>query len=217
MVYVGLTQDVIDDLKVTHGKIYAAELGDQEVVFRPLTVGEFDSLITNFEGSADREDNILRAAVVYPEVDIDSFAPGEVSSLAQRVLDISGLSSPAEAAAILESARERKANTVATSLKAFIMSALPIETEEDLDNLTFVEICEKAVLAERVYELQGEMMQGAIPTLDLIDSRQGQGTIAGAPPEHEAEPSRPLTDEEKHEEMARRLKQKMAEEFGSEY
>ena len=165
----------IDALKKEHGSIYAASVSGYDVIFRRLLLEEFQYLLDTDSSPMDQEDYLIAQGVVWPaEFDADDLTPGEATMLSQRIVDVSGLSSIAEASETLTELREKRSNSVATMLKAFIIAAMPTYRPEELDRLTFPELCELLVLSENVIRLQQDVAMGGEATLSIMDHSEAE-------------------------------------------
>lgn len=173
-----MNPDSLHSIKNKYGSVFQTSIRKQEVVFRELTFAEYDKIAEyqkSFDhSSADVEELIIKFAVVYPEnLDLDSYPPGIVSSLAEEILEESGFSSAKRAKAILEKMR-RQAAEVRNLMKAFVLATMPKYSPEDLDNMTFSKLAENVALAEKIIEIQ-QGINGIAPTdlsLQLIDPEE---------------------------------------------
>jgi hypothetical protein len=149
--------NLIFSFKEKYGNVYSAEIKGIEVVFRELTFYEYKKILYLKDlydySSADIEDYILQYSVVYPEdFDINKIPPGNVSALAEKVLDISGITSVKLAKRILEEKRI-EANEVKNLMKAFVLATISSYNPEDLEAMTFSELAEKVALSEKIIEI----------------------------------------------------------------
>lgn len=176
-----IAEEVLAELKSQYGPLFAVSIKGIDLLFRQLTFDEFDKIADGqefgFLSSADAEDKILEATMVYPFIDvniINKIPAGAVSSIAQEIIDRSGLSSARVAKSILEEKREKSTNDVRTLMKAFVIATMPTYSPEDLNKLTFSQLSEKVVLAEKIIEIK-QSMNGIEPSqmkLDLIDPEE---------------------------------------------
>jgi len=173
----GATPEQIASWKKEHGNIFSVAIGSTEFIFREVTFSEFDDVISRqqTEDSAEAEDFLVRTALLYPEMaesDYDLMPAGVVTSIAEEVLEQSGMASPKKAKGILEKYREQ--NTEVRSLmKAFILATMPAYKEEELDFLTFSQMAKKVALAEQIIKINQAAfgVENEI-TLDLIDPEE---------------------------------------------
>jgi hypothetical protein len=173
-----LDPEVIFDLKNRYGNIYSVDIKDKTIVFRELTFKEYDQILSyqTIDGYsyADIEDYILAYSIVYPEgFDIYKIPTGNISSLAQSVLDISGITSARLAKQILEEKRF-EVNEVKNLMKAFVLATISSYTPEELENMTFSQLSERVALAEKIIEIK-QGMNGVQPNnliLQLIDPEE---------------------------------------------
>jgi hypothetical protein len=166
------------EIKKKYGSAFAVNVKGQDVVFRELTFNEYDKVVeyknSDDKSSADAEDLIISAAVVYPEnFNFEKLPPGLITSLAQEIIDFSGFYSAKLAKNILESKREQ-AKEVRSLMKAFVLATIPSYTPEQLDEMTFSQLAEKVALSEKIIEIQ-QSSYGIQPTnieLKLIDPEE---------------------------------------------
>jgi hypothetical protein len=166
------------EIKKKYGSVFAVNVKGQDVVFRELTFNEYDKVVeyknSDDKSSADAEDLIISAAVVYPEnFNFEKLPPGLITSLAQEIIDFSGFYSAKLAKSILESKREQ-AKEVRSLMKAFVLATIPSYTPEQLDEMTFSQLAEKVALSEKIIEIQ-QSSYGIQPTnieLKLIDPEE---------------------------------------------
>lgn len=173
-----IDSDIVFKLKEKYGNIYSVNIKGVEVVFRELTFQEYKKILylreLNDFSSADIEDVIISYSIVYPEdFDWNKIPAGNVSALAEDVLDISGITSAKLAKSILEQKRI-EANEVKNLMKAFVLATITSYTPEQLEAMTFSELAEKVALSEKIIEIQQAMNN--IPannmTLQLIDPEE---------------------------------------------
>jgi chorismate mutase len=165
-------------IKKAHGAVFTATVKNVDIVFRELTFSEYDKISeyrnSDEFSSADAEDLIINSAVVYPEnFSVDKLPPGIVTSLAQRIIDVSGFYSAKLAKRTLEEKRE-KAGEVRNLMKAFVLATIPVYKPEDLDEMTFSQLSERVAIAEKIIEIK-QAINGIEPTnmsLELIDPEE---------------------------------------------
>lgn len=186
------TTERLAELKDDNRKIFIADLEGTEIVFRPLTFKEYDSISTHLELGAtvtDVEDYVVESAILDPtEIDLDDFKPGSITALAERVLDVSAFNDPDLASRAMDEAREAMMSIVQNVMKSFIYSVFPKSTITDdyLDNLTLYDMAYEAAMAERVIYIQQQSM--GIEGLDVSLKFR----MIGEEPEEEApEPHAP--------------------------
>lgn len=143
--------------KSKYGKVYSAPLtGSTECIFRPLTVSEYEFIEDGNLSSVEAEDIVVSSCVFWPEnFDVNKYQPGLISSLSEEILELSGFSSIEIAQNILLEARD-KSNTITNVMKATVLSLKPILdiSLEDLNHMTFHQICETVTLAEQIIKIQ---------------------------------------------------------------
>ena len=173
-----MDNEVLLELKLKYGPLYAVNVKGIDLLFRELTFSEFDKIskIQEADGysSADSEDYILETTIVYPEnFNINKIPAGTVSSLAESIIEASGFSSARIAKSILETKREQ-ASDVRTLMKAFVLATINTYSPENLDDMTFSQLAEKVALAEKIIEVK-QSINAIEPTqvkLDLIDPQE---------------------------------------------
>jgi len=173
-----MDNEVLLELKLKYGPLYAVNVKGIDLLFRELTFSEFDKIskIQEADGysSADSEDYILETTIVYPEnFNINKIPAGTVSSLSESIIEASGFSSARIAKSILETKREQ-ASDVRTLMKAFVLATINTYSPENLDDMTFSQLAEKVALAEKIIEVK-QSINAIEPTqvkLDLIDPQE---------------------------------------------
>jgi hypothetical protein len=173
-----LDSQLIFELKNKYGNIYSVKIKDIILIFRELTFKEHSKILSyrdlNDFSSADLEDIILEYTIVFPEnYDTLKIPPGNVTSLANEILDISGFSSAKIAKQTLDNKRFN-ANEVKNLMKAFVLATINTYSPEQLDEFTFSQLAEKVALAEKIIEIK-QGINGIEPTnlrLQLIDPEE---------------------------------------------
>jgi hypothetical protein len=147
-----LTSELIVDLKKRHGEIFQMDFGDQALVFRALTLKEFENLAIE-EGhsdSAQSEDNIVQTALLYPSMSVlEKMSAGLISVLAEEIIEESSFLNISKAQEILDSQR-KEMNDIKALVPIFIISAMPSYKLEDLENKTFNELLYMVAMAEEI-------------------------------------------------------------------
>lgn len=173
-----MNEEVLLELKLKHGPLYGTSVKGIDLLFRELSYSEFDKfmLIQDSDGysSADSEDYIIEACIVYPEnFNLNTIPAGAVSSIADLILETSGFSSARTAKRILESKRE-KASEVRGLMKAFVLATISTYSPEDLDAMTYSMLAERVALAEKIIEVKQAIngMESTQVKLDLIDPEE---------------------------------------------
>jgi len=195
------------ELKTKYGNIYSVQIKNYDLVFRELTFKEYDEILylKDLEdySSADIEDLILQFAIVYPkDFDINKIPPGNVSSLAQNVLDQSALTSVSLAKNILDQKRN-EINQVKNLMKAFVLATITTYSPEDLDSMTFSQLAYNVALSEKIIEIKQGIngIQSTNLSLQLIDPDEQQPTRTS-----NGKNKKTMTDEELvHDPIAQKL------------
>jgi hypothetical protein len=174
-----LDPDILSRLKSKYGSIFQTALKKETIIFRELTFSEFDR-ISEYEAAgesaAEIEDLIIKSAVIYPEnMVLDNYPAGLISSLSEEILQESGFASASRAKRVLDEKRAQ-ASEVRSLMKAFVLSTIATYSPEDLDDMTYSKLAEKVALAEKIIEIQQNVL-GIEPTnvtLQLIDPEEEQ-------------------------------------------
>lgn len=173
-----LTPDILYQIKNRYGSVFQTKIKKETVVFRELTFAEFDKIAQHkFDkdfSAADIEDLIIKYAVVYPEnFNSDLYPAGQISSLAEEILEESGFSSAQKAKLTLEKKRLQM-NEVRSLMKAFVLATISRYSPEDLDNMTFSKLAENVALAEKIIEIKQNIngIESTNISLQLIDPEE---------------------------------------------
>lgn len=173
-----LDTQTVFELKRKYGNIYSVDIKNATLVFRELTFNEYNQVVYYQElddsSYTDIEDLILQFAIVYPkDFDINKVPPGNVSTLAEDILELSGITSAKVAKAVLNDKRF-EATEVKNLMKAFVLATISSYSPEDLENMTFSQLAERVALAEKIIEIK-QGINGFEPTsltLQLIDPQE---------------------------------------------
>jgi len=165
----------IQEWKREFGRIFSVPVRGTDYVFREIKLTEYDMVQSyrKTEGSALAEELLVEVALLFPtEVQWDSVPAGVVTGLAEEILEYSGFASPNAVRGMLEEHRERM-GTARALMKSFVLAAMPAYKEEELDGLTFNQLCAKVALAEQIIEVnQAAFGVENKLTLDLIDPEE---------------------------------------------
>lgn len=156
-----ITDDIIAGLKQEYGNnLFLGYLGNKEVVFKPLSFGEYKYVVEHSDiSSVDLEEYVITKAVIYPsDIDIDSSRAGDVSMLCKEVIEHSAFSDVTMARNALEEARQQSQNVFET-IKAIILAAMPTMDVETLNEKNFYELAGLVVLAENIFRVQREAIE----------------------------------------------------------
>lgn len=180
-----MDEELVAFWRSKYKEVYSATLGDTEFWFRALTVAEIDAITTANQSSVDIEDLYIHTAVLYPlNVDLDDFKAGHITQLVNQIMDVSGVS---DISFILSTLLERRTTIqtdVVAMMKVFIIGAMPMYKEEDLDALTVKQLTERVVLAEQIHTLHQNV--SGIPS----DGVEFQITLEGAQQEEAPVPQK---------------------------
>jgi hypothetical protein len=168
----------IVDLKNKYGNIYSVDIKSETLVFRELTFKEYSNILNlkdiEQSSSTDIEDLIIEYTIVYPEdFDLNKLPPGNVSTLANNILDISGFTSVKLAKQTLEMKRDQ-AGEVKNLMKAFVLATIHSYSPEDLENMTFSQLAERVALAEKIIEIKQNIngIESTNLSIQLIDPEE---------------------------------------------
>lgn len=165
----GPTNEQIDAWKAQYGPIYQVE----EFIFRGVTLGESSRIFKSKMSSAEKEEELVRTAVLWPaDFDLDYMPAGIVSSIADEIRSASGAGDPKVAKALLDGFRERNETSIDHIMKALIIAAMPAYTDEQLDEYTFPKLLEKVALAESILRIHKDTALGSDMSLDLVDPEE---------------------------------------------
>lgn len=137
-----------------YGDIYSVEIAGKEYAYRALTLEELDKFNQLSESNADLEDIYVQNSIVYPlDFDMDKMKAGHISVLAEAVSQVSGIS----ADFILKTLNEYRQiaeEDIVVKIKAMILAAMPVYSDEYINTLTIKQLLEKLVLSEEILTIQ---------------------------------------------------------------
>lgn len=192
-----MDSDLLQLWKDKYGQVYSATIGQQEYHFRALTLAEVDRLVQFSKdggGSADLEDLYVEAGILHPEIDLNKIKPGFITRLAEEIQYVSGSGDVVYLFETFIEERESFEQDVLLMMKAFIMTAIPVITEEQIDNMTMRQVIHKIVLAEHIMNFQQSI--NGVPEPDVqfqLQVAQPEGAepekkkLAGPPDQHTRE------------------------------
>lgn len=168
-----LDPDLVEEWKSQWGAIYTAEIRGKEFVFRAATFAEHREATRPRSdwSSADAEDKLVQACLLYPTEDFDRLPAGIITSLAEEIVNVSGLGDPQHAKGVIEAQRE-VVQGVEYLMKAFVIATMPTYTDDQLDHCTFQQLALKVALAEQIIKVQQAVMTQGEITLDIIDPEE---------------------------------------------
>lgn len=153
-----MDEDLLAQWKVQFKDVFCAAIGGREYYFRALKLEEIESidLIIEAQGSvADLEDLYVRTAVLHPQdINWDKIKAGYITTLADEIKIASRVADVADILESLVKAREDLTTNIFDSMKAFILSAMPYYSEEELSKFTLDELIHKVTMAERILSIQ---------------------------------------------------------------
>ncbi len=142
-----------------------------------MTFSEFDKINeyqNSGESKAEIEEVIIKSAVIYPpDISLDTYPAGLVTSLADEILNESGFADPSKAKRVMEEKRA-EASEVRSLMKAFVLATISAYTPEDLDNLTYPKLAEKVALSEKIMEIKQAILaiESTNVSIQLIDPQE---------------------------------------------
>lgn len=148
---------VIADWRLQYGDIYTANLGGKDYYFRALTLGEIEFVKNRFvedPSSADLEDAYVEVGLIYPNDNLDKMKAGYISSLAQEIMRVSGISDAEFTIQSLQDTRIAVEEDIVEMMKVFVMTAMPIATEDYLNSLNMKQLVKKVIQSEKILSLQ---------------------------------------------------------------
>lgn len=159
---------LVEENKKKYGRVFSVPLNRKvECFFRPLTVGEYESIEdADNLSSAEIEDLIVKTCVFWPEnFNPEDFPAGIITSLSEEILESSHFSDIVTAESALIKARN-KSNTITSIMKSTILSLYEIfnYTLSDLNNKTFEELCDLVTTAEQIIKIKKTVYD---PTVEL--------------------------------------------------
>jgi hypothetical protein len=181
-----MNEELITELKDKYSSIYSVRIGKKEYVFRPLTFTEYGRLLRHDEwNQLEFEDALVEMVLLYPavnSVEYNTMPAGVPTELAEEVLRISGITSPKFAIQVLNEKRSN-ADSVMSSIKAFIIAAMPAYKDDDLNEFTFEELIEKVVLSEKILNIKMRtMVHGEQVELQISDPEEEAKKSKGLDP-----------------------------------
>lgn len=191
-----------DDLQIAKWKdqyqnIFAIDERGYSFIFRPLSANEYD-LYLSASDTATGEEIIFKSALLYPDVknlDIDNMPGGFISALSDEILLYSVWENPKEAVSVLNMEREKETD-IRFLMKTFILSTMPVYSEEQLDSLNYPQLAHKVALAESIIKLQQSSMGIDAPVkLTLIDPEEQKKKLDRETAEARAKGQAPPSDE----------------------
>lgn len=179
--------DKILEWKEKYNNIYYQKVGDHEYIFRLLTKGEYLALyFMQFHISSEAEDILMEKCVLYPEVDIEKFdalKAGEVGTLIDRILSLSGFSNLDNIKLDLDKEREN-IKLLDNQIVLIICKAFPHITPSDIDHFDYPTIIHYVTLAEELLGTKLEISKLEEQNkIDFERDNKGQGFIQGVFPD----------------------------------
>lgn len=155
-----IDSDFIQAWRDQYGDIYTATLGDVDYYFRALTLDEIEHVQNRFvdePSSAELEDAYVELGVVYPKINIDRIKAGYVSSLAEQIMYVSGISDVEFTITTLDAERIALTEDIIGMMKVFVLTAMPSLTDEYLNSLNLKQLIKKVIQSEKILSLQQEV------------------------------------------------------------
>ena len=179
-----IPDQLYQEVKRRFGNIEHTQLDKTTFFYRPITLEEYKyitKLLPEDYLDTDLEDILVKIAVVYPtDINFDKIKAGHVTTLADQILRISGLSDLDFLVNTLEKYRQ-EVEEASYMMKAFVLATMPAYTEEDLDQLTIELLIRKVALAEKIVTVQQA-------TLGLPSEAAFSFAFGGEEPQKESSP-----------------------------
>jgi len=173
--------------KQKYSNIYYLKFGSHEYIFRLLTKGEYLALyFIQFHISSEAEDILLDRCLLYPTINReqrDNLLAGEVMTLIDKILLLSGFSTIDNIKTDLDSERE-KIRLLDNQIILIICKAFPHITPTDIDNFDYPTILHYVSLAEELIgtKLEISKVDTNKNTIDFEKDNREQGFIQSAFP-----------------------------------
>lgn len=186
--------------------IYEFKIGGFEFLYRPLTIKELSLPSEKNISSVELEDYYLRSATLYPAVfNWDKMKAGHVSQYVDEILRESGFDNLGAINKMLERHRQAAETNIITSIKSYIITAMPAYKESDLLDISMDELVRLVVMAEEIITLQQQINGIDTTGFKLVISPvngQEEPEAKPAPKKQKpkaAQPEQALTDEQRDE------------------
>lgn len=181
-----IAQTLIEENKKKYGRVFSVPLNHKvECIFRPLTIGEYESIENITElSSAELEDLVVKTCVFWPEdFQSDSFPAGIITSLSDEILESSNLSDVSIAETVLLEAR-RKSNTVTSIMKSTVLALYDIFNYnlEQLNALTFEQLCDLVTTAEQIIKIRKTIYDPSVELEISFGTIEEEGTSPAEDP-----------------------------------
>jgi hypothetical protein len=138
--------------KDEYGNVFAADIKDQQFIFRELTRKEYKRIVEDTYGNNyEWEEAICSTVVLYPE-EYDFYLRGRAGmtkTLAEEIVAISGFSHPDQQAEMLQYYRSDMIN-FDSQAETVIQLVFPNTTEEEMENWTQEKLMKRLARAEWV-------------------------------------------------------------------
>jgi len=165
-------KDEIAKLKEVFGPLHKINIEGTSYILRTLNRKEIASLDIFSEIDTDKEENIVRLAIIDPiDMDYDNVSAGVISTLAEVVLDKSGLLGIESLQNALEKARNKR--TIFTDIYEIICAGFPALLPGDLDNITLDKLMDLFVIAEGILIKQGLLEEEV--SFEIEEDEEGPG------------------------------------------
>ena len=166
------SKDEIAKLKEVFGPLHKIDIEGTSYILRTLNRREIASLDIFSEIDTDKEEDIVRLAIIDPiDMDYDNVSAGVISTLAEVVLDKSGLLGIESLQNALEKARNKR--TIFTDIYEIICAGFPALLPGDLDNITLDKLMDLFVIAEGILIKQGLLEEEV--SFEIEEDEEGPG------------------------------------------
>lgn len=155
----------IEQLKEKYHTVYWTHIYNNLYIFKPLGRKEFREICENEElDDIEREDAVVTACLLYPQVDLDNIEAGIVTKLCKRIMKDSYLDSLETRAAVLDYFRSEMYDTD-NQITCIINEAFPNFDIEEIENWDIERTAKYLSRAE--WKLQN--FRGATFNYDIVD------------------------------------------------
>lgn len=164
----------IEELKEKHHTVYWTHIYNNLYIYKPLGRKDFREICENEElDDIGREDAVVTACLLYPQVDLDNMEAGIVSKLCKKMMKDSYLDSIETRAAVLDYFRSEMYDTD-NQITCIINEAFPNFDIEEIENWDIERTAKYLSRAE--WKLQN--FRGAVFNYDIADQYRQAGQEA---------------------------------------
>jgi hypothetical protein len=159
-----------------YGELYHIKVEEYDFVFRCITREEYKEVSNRCSDFYDIEDQVANLCTIFPkDIDYQDLVAGMASSVAARILEVSGIQGPYTFEDLVNISRAELTD-IDRQIDAVIMMSFPQYKFEDLQKLTRKQHLDLYAMAEWALNLKG------FP-IDLFNKEpQNQGVLPPPPP-----------------------------------